>query len=349
MKKTAFLIVGQGLAGTLLAFEMLERNLDFQIVSSPAKSRASMVAAGMINPLVFRRLTKSWMLDELLPPMEKRYRALETLLNEKFYFHKQILKPLSEQETALWQQKIQMPEFVPYIDEIVKTVPVGGIASAFAYGLVRGAGYVDLNLFLKKSEQFFRERNCLIYDDVHFDEATGKMTGAKNQRYDAGKVIFCEGFHLQKNSLFPFVKMNPAKGEVLLIHAPKLSENYLLNKKVFVLPVGNQRFKVGSTYVWDDLSDCPTAEGRASILERLDALICVDYKVECQWAGVRPTIADRRPVLGQHPEFSQIYAFNGLGTKGVMLAPYFAGQMCDFLLDGNFELSPEVRLTRFVK
>ena len=349
MRKNDFLIVGQGLAGTMLAFEMLDRNMDFRIVSSPRKSKASLVAAGMINPLVFRRLTKSWMLEELLPIMHSRYAAIERLLDEKFYFEKKILKPLSEEETMLWKRKKQVPEFSSYIGDILKKAPVEGISPAFAYGTVEGAGYIDLERLLKKAELFFRQNGYLEYDDVQVDATNGNVFGAQLGEYAADKVIFCEGFHLQKNALFPFVKMNPAKGEVLLIHAPSLSESYLLNRRVFVLPVGNHRFKVGSTYEWNDLSDQPTAQGKASILERLDALIDVDYRIENHWAGVRPTIADRRPVLGRHPGFPNLHVFNGLGTKGVMLAPYFAQEMSNFLLDGNYELPSEVRLTRFGK
>ena len=44
-------------------------------------------------------------------------------------------------------------------------------------------------------------------------------------------------------------------------------------------------------------------------------------------AGVRPSSNDRRPILGAHPQQKNIYIFNGLGAKGVMLAPYFAQQL----------------------
>lgn len=118
MNKVDFLVVGQGLAGTMLAFEMLGQNLDFKIISSPLKSKASLVAAGMINPLVFKRLTKSWLADELLPVMESRYKYLESLLGERFYFPMDILKPLSKQELETWKAKKTLPDFEKYIGDI---------------------------------------------------------------------------------------------------------------------------------------------------------------------------------------------------------------------------------------
>ncbi|HKI90490.1 MAG TPA: FAD-dependent oxidoreductase, partial [Draconibacterium sp.] len=137
------------------------------------------------------------------------------------------------------------------------------------------------------------------------------------------------------------------KGEVLLIHAPQLSEEFILNKKVFVLPVGNQRFKVGSTYDWSDLSEIPTEQGKQSITERLENVITCDYKIENHWAGVRPATLDRRPVLGVHSEFKNLFIFNGLGTKGVMLAPYFAREMVSLITSKNYELNLEVQAERF--
>lgn len=348
MKKVEFLIIGQGLAGTLLAFELFNVGITFRIVSSPIKSKASLVAAGMINPLVFKRLTKSWMVEDLLPVMHTTYQKLEELLGSQFYFEKGILKPLSEQEMELWTERKKNPDFSKYIGGVLTESPVINLISSAGYGLVNCAGYFKLSSFLESAEMFFRKRDLIIDADFIPNEIQ------HNQRLEFGnisteKIVFCEGYHLTQNPLFQFVKLNPVKGEVLQIYAPKLSEEYILNKKVFVLPIGNHRFKVGSTYEWKDLSEKTTESGKLSILERLDNLISVDYKVENHWAGVRPTVVDRRPVLGVHPQHKNTFIFNGLGTKGVMLAPYFAKQMMNYLTRDNFRLNAEVNVQRFVK
>jgi len=349
MKKLEFLIIGQGLAGTLLAFEMLEAGIDFRIVSSPQKSKASLVAAGMINPLVFKRLTKSWMVDTLLPTMQESYQKIENRLQQTFLFEKEIMKPLSEQETELWKERKQNPEFANYIGEIRENGEVEYLTDAAAFATVKGGGYLNLSNFLSAAEIYFRDRGLLI--DTHFvmNRDNANSDEYKVGEFSAQKLVFCEGYHLIHNPLFDFVKLNPVKGEVLQIHAPRLSEDYILNKKVFVLPIGNHRFKVGSTYEWKDLSERTTETGKLSILERLDQLILVEYTIENHWAGVRPTVVDRRPVLGQHPEFKNCFIFNGLGTKGVMLAPYFAEVMLQFLREKNYSLSDEINVQRFYK
>uniref|UniRef100_UPI003217119B NAD(P)/FAD-dependent oxidoreductase n=1 Tax=uncultured Draconibacterium sp. TaxID=1573823 RepID=UPI003217119B len=349
IKKVDFLIIGQGLAGTMLAFEMLDAGVDFRIVSAPGKSKASLVVAGMINPLVFKRLTKSWMVDTLLPVMTEKYRMLEKTLNKSFLYRKEILKPLSEQEKELWGERKKQPGFSNYIGDIRETVPIDYLSESKAYANVKQAGYLNLDVFLQAAEVYFRNKDLLVEDDFLLDEKQGDSTSYKIGDLIYEKLVFCEGYHLYKNSLFDFVQFKPVKGEVLQIYAPELSEHFILNKKVFVLPVGNHRFKVGSTYEWKDLSEKTTEDGRRSIIERLNQFVFADYKIENHWAGVRPTVADRRPVLGRHPKYKDIFVFNGLGTKGVMLAPYMAQEMVRFLNRENYGLSDEINVQRFNK
>ncbi len=348
MKKVEFLIVGQGLAGTVLAYEMLKHKVSFHVISSPSKSTASKVAAGMVNPLVFKRLTKSWMADDLIPLMIETYKTFENLLGNKFFYKKDILKPLSEQEKQLWTERSKLPDFKKYITKITDKPSIQHISDASGYGLVTMAGYLQISKFLKLSKKFFYDRQLISDIDFTF----GKID-TKKGIFDAGvikadKIVFCEGTHLLENPFFQFVKMNPVKGEVLQIFAPSLSEEYILNKGVFVLPVGNHRFKVGSTYEWDDLSDLPTEKGRQSITERLEKLITINYTVENHWAGVRPAMIDRRPVLGSHPQYERLFIFNGLGAKGVMLAPYFANEMIKICTLRHYAPDREISLNRFL-
>ncbi|WP_163324132.1 NAD(P)/FAD-dependent oxidoreductase [Draconibacterium mangrovi] len=346
MKRKEVLIVGQGLAGTLLAFELHVAGVDVCIVNNPQKSTATRLAAGMVNPLVFKRMTKSWMVDDLLPLMKKRYRDLEELLGERFYFDMPMIKPLSEQETELWQERKADEKFAPFIEKINETSPVDHVFASHAYGIVKGSGYLKTGLFLDAAKRYFQENEMLIEDDFPATQSSFENHIFQDIQFD--KIVFCEGHYLKTHPLFDFVRLQPAKGEVLQIYAPGLSENYIINRRVFVLPIGDHRFKVGSTYEWKDLTDHPTEEGKNSIIDRLKELIQVDFTVEAHWAGVRPTVIDRRPVLGKHPEFDHVYLFNGLGTKGVMLAPYFASEMKKFLVDNQYQVDKEVSSDRFL-
>ncbi len=343
MKKTDFLIVGNGLAGTMLAFEMLKNNLDFRIISSPVKSRATEVAAGMFNPLVFKRLTKSWMADELLPVMKEKYSELEQLLGQKFYFEKDIIKPLSVQEEQWWTEKRTKPEFSKYIVSVHKKAPVKELVAATAYGRVTGSGYLNLYRFLKAADEFFTKQNLLLKTTFGFDDFNPLNPETRN----ASKIIFCEGAYLAENPFFNFIKLVPTKGEILLVYIPGLPEDFILNKRIFVLPVGKQKFKTGSTYNWDYTSEQPTEAGKLFLTEQLGKIISCQFSVENHWAGIRPATSDRRPVLGIHPVYGNLSVFNGLGTKGVMLAPYFAGEMLKLLTQNGYSVPTEASLERY--
>lgn len=347
MINVEFLIVGNGLAGTLLAFEMLGRNLDFRIMASPGKSRASMVAAGMYNPLVFKRMTKSWMADELLPVMNKKYTALEQLLNTKFLYEKDILKPLSTQELLLWNERKLDEEFASYIKSVKSSIRFDTIKNASGYGIVTKSGYINIAAFLISSEEYFRQNKYLFDDTFSFDTYRSSSKSYKTGEFNFNKIVFCDGYHLAENPFFNYLPFKPVKGELLEIHSPDLSEEYIINRRVFVLPIGNHRFKVGSTYDWQDISETLTPVGKETIISRLEELIAANYVIVNHWAGIRPTISDRRPVLGKHPVFNNLFLFNGLGTKGVILAPYMALEMVSYLTEQNFTLPKEVQIERF--
>jgi glycine/D-amino acid oxidase-like deaminating enzyme len=343
-----FLIVGQGIAGTLLAYNMYKAGMNFKIVSSLELSKASDVAAGLYNPLVFRRLTKSWMVDECLPVMYDTYRELEEMLGHKFLYEKDILKPLSEQEQEMWKERKEQDNFSEYIVEVNGSCNYNGLKGFHSYGRVTQSGYVHLPKLLKKMRKFFKKEGLLSdamfdYKDLGFIDRQISWHGILAQT-----IVFCEGFRATLNPYFGDVGFNPTKGELLEIECEGLQEEFILNKKLFVMPVGKNRFKVGATYDWKNMDEELTEEAKSDLLSRLDDLISLPYKVVNHWAGIRPTVVDRRPILGIHPLHDRIAIFNGLGTKGVLMAPYFAREMTRFLSVNNYPLAPEVDIKRFL-
>jgi glycine/D-amino acid oxidase-like deaminating enzyme len=343
-----FLIVGQGIAGSLLAYSMYKAGLNFTIISCPHKSKASGVAAGMFNPLVFKRLTKSWRVDEVLPVMMDTYRDIESELGQKFLFPMDIIKPLAEHELKMWEERIEQGEFSDYIVGLGKNSLVKGIKEFHSYGRVTRSGYLQLEKMLDALRNFFLKEGLLVessfeYKDLGFID--GEITW---HGISAETIVFCEGYHAANNPYFKGIGFNPTKGELLEIECQGLSEEYILNKNLFVMPVGNHRFKVGATYDWKNLDEELTLEARKDLLSRLDDLIDLPYKVLNHWAGIRPTVIDRRPILGTHPLHKHVAILNGLGTKGVMLAPYFAREMVRVLSVNGYSLEKEVDIRRFL-
>lgn len=346
-----YIIVGQGLAGTILAHTLLQNGKSVLIIDAPSFSKASRVAAGIYNPVVFKRLVKSWLADELLEYMDEFYPATEQLLNNAFYFKKQIVKPFSEEhEKVLWLKKTN-EEIGKYISKTIETgFLTDSIHNPLGTGEVTTAGNLDTNLFLDASRNYFKANNSLLEEGLDYDSLTVSANGINYKEITADKLIFCEGYKAITNPYFSWLPFKLTKGETLIVRIPLLYQqniaSKILNKGVFILSMGDGLYKTGATYEWEDISDVPTAKGKAVLVEQLQKVLKIPFEIIDQQAGIRPTVKDRRPLIGIHPNYPSLGIFNGLGTKGVMLAPYFAKQFADFLESG-IPLNKEADIARF--
>ena len=340
MRKADYLIIGQGLAGTLLAWFLLERGKSVYIVDQTFPGASSPVAAGIFNPITGRRFVKTWLADEIFPFAEQTYRTLEMVTGAKFYHPKRIIRQIATAaERQEWERKASRPEYETYLkseqqNELPRDVEI------------LGGGNLDVGEFIRRMATYFRERELL--EDGMVDH---RQVSIGNERVvwrgtEARRMIFCEGYRVLKNPWFGKLPFTHAKGELLTIHAPGLQQEHILNRGIFILPLGGDRYKVGATYDWDDLSAETTINAREEIIEKLKKILDIKYEVIDHEAGIRPTVKDRRPTLGIHPDYPQLGLFNGLGTKGVSLGPYFAHHFTEHLVEG-IPLIDAVDIKRF--
>lgn len=346
-----YIIVGQGLAGTVLGHTLLKHNKTIAVVDTPHLSKASKVAAGLYNPVVFKRLVKSWLADELLHYMDVFYPEMEQLLNTKFYFKKQIVKPFSEEhEKILWLKKSK-EEIGKYLSKEIEYKFLNDVIhNPLGTAEVVNAGNINPTLFIEASRNYFTEKNILIEEEFDYNNLQIEKNAVQYKNVRAEKIIFCEGYKATANPYFDWLPFKLTKGETLTVRIPQLYEQCIetkvINKGVFILPLGNSVYKVGATYEWDDLTEQPTEKGESYLISQLDKVLKVKYELLNHEAGIRPTVTDRRPLIGLHPQYPELAVFNGLGTKGVMLAPYFANQFVEFL-ENKAALNKEVDIKRF--
>ncbi len=347
-----YIIVGQGLAGTILAHTLLKQNKTVIVIDSPHLSKTSKVAAGLYNPVVFKRLVKSWLAEELLTCMDTFYPETEQLLNTKFYFKKQIVKPFSEeQEKTLWLKKTE-EDIGKYLSKTIETDFLADIIyNPLGTAEVINAGNVDTNLFLDASRDYFKSSNILLEEELDPTSLTISENSVNYKGIAADKLIFCEGHKATINPFFSWLPFKLTKGEMLIVRIPLLHQQNItakvINKGVFILPIGEGKYKVGATYEWEDLTDFSTEKGKVFLVSQLEKVLKVPFEIIDHQAGIRPTVKDRRPLIGLHPKYPVLGIFNGLGTKGVMLAPYFAQHFTNFL-ENNFPLNKEVDINRFL-
>lgn len=345
--KLDYIIVGQGLAGTVLSHQLLKRNKKVMVINDSTTQSSSDVAAGIFNPVTGRKMVKSWNANKLFPFLQKYYASLEKELSSNFYYPKKIYRPfVSIEEQNEWMGKSASAEFGSFISQPNDKSTYGDyIHDPFGGLTLDQCGYVDIPELLMSFRQTLINNNS--YLELNFDEEKLEIdkSGVKYGNLTATKLIFCDGPAGINNKFFNWLPFRPVKGEILFIKTEKDFE-VIFNRGVFILPLGAGICKVGATYEWKDLSLTPSAAGRKTLVEKLDELIKCTYVITGQKAGIRPATKDRRPLIGLHPEYEPLGIFNGLGTKGVSLAPYFADQFLHFIETGR-QLDKEVNINRY--
>jgi glycine/D-amino acid oxidase-like deaminating enzyme len=338
-----YIIVGQGMAGSMLTWFLEKEKKSFIIIDKSNSSSASNVGAGIIHPITGRRIVKTWMADELVPFAHQTYSALEEYFGAEFYHNVPVLELLSSaKEVNEWQSRSETAETANYIAAENRNELYNDVLKPFSGKVqINYSGWVDMQKIIKTLRHHFAQDNELL-DEVFVHEEL-KLNDGKvfYKNFEADKVIFCEGYTAQYNPLWKHLPFLPAKGEILTIESSKLNLQHILVRGIFILPLSNNRYRVGSNYEWNDLSETPTETVKEKLLKQLDEIIDIPYKVIEQSAGIRPSVKDRRPFLGLHPDYPQVSIFNGLGAKGALLAPYFAKHMADFLVNGK-KLNHEV-------
>jgi len=336
------IIVGQGLAGTVLGEKFIQQGKSVYFIDQGLKNASSMVAAGMYNPVVFKRVNKSWMADELLPAALNFYRQFSVKLNSNLIRPYQILKFFANEDyRKMWEKELPNVQYLNPSEDLYENKE---IINDFGYGRVTSAGRVVLKDMLTLFRDKLKASECLLEEKFDYDLLNPEDGMYKGIKFD--QLIFCQGHEGIDNELFNWLPQQTAKGDLLQIHAPNIRSKELLNRGFFIMPLGEDQYLVGSTYNWKDKTVSPTQEGKEQILEKLKKLYKGPFEIVKHTAGIRPTVSDRRPLIGWHPQNKNIGIFNGLGAKGVMLAPYFADQMVASINAENV-IHPEVDIQRF--
>ena len=347
-EKVDFILVGQGLAGSALALELIKRNKRILVFDQPDKNISSSVAAGLFNPITGRIMTKTWKADLLFPFLIDFYSEAEKSLGAQFFKPRPLYRPfISVQEQNEWMGKSADVGMKTYLKQTVTQSQFGNhVYDDFGGLLLSQCGYVDTNLFISAvrkmlitngsfSPDYFNERELLVDANSVFYHST-----------NADKIIFCNGNEALKSTFFSRLPFRPLKGETIEVRIDQ-EFDVIYNRGVYIVPAGKTGYyKVGATNNPRDISTSVTELARKELNDKLLELLKVPFEITNQDWGIRPSTADRRPFLGCYPEEKKVVIFNGLGTKGVSLAPYFASQLSNWLSEKG-EIDSEVDINRF--
>lgn len=319
-----YLIVGSGLAGISFAETALQHQKNFLIIDNQSQN-ASLIAGGLYNPVILKRFSEVWQAEQQLVVLDSFYQKLESKLQIKVDYKIPILRKFfSIEEQNNWFAASDNKMLAPFLSLDLVTTKYHGINSPFNYGQVLQTGYVDTKLLLNAYKKYLLDHNLLLEETFDYHSIQFFDDGVQYKNTKAKQIIFAEGFGLHTNPFFNYLPLDGTKGELFIIKAPNLNLEVIINTSVFILPLGNDLFKVGATYNWQDKTSNPSEEGRTELLARIYEILDCEFEIIAHFAGVRPTVRDRKPLVGTHPQFSRFHILNGLGTRGVMLGPSMA-------------------------
>ena len=338
-----FTIVGQGIAGTILAFELFKRNKTFQIIDKLQNNSSSRIALGIYNPLVLKWFTKSWGVESQLKELNSFCKEFEFFFNVKINHKKNIYKFLeSNYSINNWNEKQSSPNRKNFMSEELKYLD--GIQNPF--GVVLQSGWVDIKMMLDSFRFFLKKKKILREEVFSYDKMKVNTDYIEYKNYTSKYIVFCEGASVVKNPYFNNLEFKMTKGEIIHFKSSDLKINKIIHSGVIIIPISNDMYYAGATFNWDVNDINCSEEAKIEILEKIMKLKRFNYKLIDQKVAIRPSVKDRRAIIGCHEKYKNLYLMNGLGSRGMLLSPYLANQLCSHILE-NKKINSEIDVKRF--
>lgn len=346
MKQVDTLIVGFGLAGLAYAETLYQAQNSFHVIDAQS-SGSSHIAAGIYNPTVLKKFNMTWHGDYFHQYSLPFYATIAKRLSREIIHPASIFKLFSQpSDHNLWSVASDQKTLHKYLDPKIYFDPIDGVSSTFGYGKVMHCGRIDTTLLISSYKAAIRthvttgqldySKLVIAHDSVSYGDVKAK------------RVVFCEGYAMVSNPFFNALPLQGSKGQILLIRAPKLKLEAILKGPIFIAPLGDDLYWAGASFEPTDKSLTITTDGKEWLMTKIDKMLGIPYEIVDHRTHIRPTVTDRRPLLGTHSTFNHLHLFNGLGSRGVLTAPLAAKWLFDAIHDRE-PLKAEVNINRFKK
>lgn len=327
-----YIIVGQGLCGTFLSYYLMKAGKKVLVIDDNKPFTASKVASGVINPVTGRRIVRTWRIEELLPFAWDAYTSIGNELGVSLVTKCNILDfhPTQQMKEAFERRLQEEPEYLKQPKNLDLEL---FFSYYFGVGEINPCLLVNIGLLIEKWREQLQEPGCFLDEKFNFSDFTYSKNGVTYKYYQADKILFCDGFDGVSNPYFKNLPYAPNKGEVIIARIPKLPRNNIYKQGLSIVPWKDDLFWIGSSYEWTFSHDLPTVAFKERITSQLKQWLKLPFEIVEHLASVRPANLERRPFVGMHPQFEHVGILNGMGTKGCSLAPFFARQLTDHLIE----------------
>ena len=345
MKKVDTIIVGMGIAGVCFAEKLVQNKKSFYVIDNK-KTGSSKIAAGIFNPTVLKRYNMTWNGEQFHKNAIIFFKKIENKYKKKIIFNHDILKIFSSiSDQNNWIVASKKPLLKAFLDSKIYTKKIKGIKTEFGYGVVNKCGRIStLNMINGFKNKF---KNNFLYEDFDFKKLSSHKKNIVYNNIVSENIVFCEGYGITNNPFFKNLPITGSKGEFLIVKISNFNLNKIIKRSsIFIMPLENEHYWVGATYDNLDKKNKPTQLKKEWLIEKLESIITLPYKIIDHKASMRPTTIDRRPMIGFHPDYKNIYLLNGLGSRGILLAPTLSFWLYNYIYYG-LPFPEEVDLNRF--
>ena len=346
--KTDYIIVGCGLAGIAFCEQLKANNKTFFVFDNNSQT-SSVVAGGLYNPVILNRFTKVWRSREQLDLALPKYKILEEKLNTRLNYKTPIHRLFHyEKEIRTWLKASKKPELSEFLSLEFKTNKNPLISAPLGFGEVLHTGRVDTKKLVTKYRTLLKQEGLFSEAKFDYNAIENHTNFVSYEHIEAKHIVFAEGYGLTENPLFNDLPLSGLKGEYITIKAPNLKLDEIIKSSVFIIPLGDDLYRIGATFEKIEKTNTITESRKIELIEKVAKFITVDFEVVNHTAGIRPTVIDHKPLVGQHKTHNNYYVLNGLGARGVMIGPYVANALYQFI-ENNQPLNEEIDINRFNK
>ncbi|WP_062054371.1 NAD(P)/FAD-dependent oxidoreductase [Aquimarina longa] len=341
-----YIIVGFGLSG-LSFVEQLEDNNKSYIVYEDFSQKSSRVAGGLYNPVILKRFTLAWQAFEQLKVAIPFYQNIQKKLQQPLISDLPVMRRFnSVEEQNSWFEACDKPILGQLLSPELIHNTTEGLDIPFHYGEVKCTGKIDIYTMLSSYIEYLKKKDAVINESFEYSKMLVKDKFVEYKGIKSKRVLFAEGYGMINNPFFNHLPIYGNKGEYIIIKCEALKLQKAIKSSVFIIPLGDDLYKVGATYANDDKTPEVTTAAREELQRKLNQFLTIPYKVVDQVAGIRPTVRDRRPLIGTHTDYQNIHVLNGLGSRGILIGPTIAKRLYNHIEKGA-SLNQEVDIKRF--
>lgn len=327
-----YIIVGGGISGSLLSYTLMKYGASVVMFDLPHENKSSVVASGLWNPVVLKRMKKVWMADNFMEELETVYPDMEAWTGSHFFEPTPIRRVFHNPgEENNWMALTDNPAFSPYLKDKIEPLP-SSIVGNYGSGMMKRTGRVRVATMISSVQNKLSSLGQLQLERFDWSQVQRDEEGVSYNDFRAHAIISCEG--VQASLGFSKAIQHgfaPVKGEVLQVELDQSLNGECIHQGHFMLDDGHRKATVGATYAWDGFDQGPTPEKRAELEQHIQKVWNGDFSVLDHRSGIRPATKDRRPLVGPSA-LQHTYVFNGMGSRAVLMAPFLAKTLAEHFL-----------------